>query len=158
MGKKIKIEKLLKEITHIHFFYDEKTHQVKDDLSERIQSITENTFYYIGVTDFVDSYFKNNPDTEWNLSGIYQIGFPYTFPAGGIIDEKTNSVVTVSENHPGLEIRKYLKNRSWYLFVFTKNYCEKTIISFNNSNNCKLLYRGNDKSEERVFCVLSEEK
>ena len=155
MGKKINVERLIKEATHHKFVFNEETEQVEDNLAELLDETTDDTFYYVGISDFVISYFKTYLDTEWNIRAIFQIGFPYSYPASGIIDEN-NIPRRVPVTHPGYKIREYLKDKVWNLFVFTKKKFDKTIIGFNNYNSCKLAYKPDDSSDTFVFFVSDE--
>lgn len=156
MAKKLNIEKLLKEAVHHEFSYNEETQQVDDNLAELLQKTTEDTFYYIGISDFVIAYFQNHRETDWDIHGIFQIGFPYSFPASGILNEENYTLTRVPDSHPGLKIRECLRNQIWNLFVFTKKKYEKTFIGFNNCNDSKLAYKLDDSGETYVFCVTNE--
>lgn len=156
MGKKINVEKLIKEATHHNFVFNEETEQVEDNLAELLNSTDEDTFYYVGINQFVVSYFFEHPDTEWDISAIFQLGFPYLYPAAGVLDTENNTVIKFPDTHPGLKVCDYLNDKTWSLFVFTKKSPEKTIIGFLNTNDSKLAYSVNDRVDKLTFYVSEE--
>lgn len=156
--RKINIEKLLKETINHSFSYNEITDEVEDNLAELLENSKDNTFFYIGVNQFVLSYYKNNSTTEWDICAIFQIGFPYSFPAAGVIHPEEGTIDRYPDDHIGFKIRNALRDEIWSLFVFTKKKYDKAIFGFNNANSSKLSFTRSHTSECTVFAVLNEEQ
>lgn len=156
MGKKINVEKLIKEATHHKFIFNEETEQVEDNLAELLDNTFEDTLYYVGINQFVLSYFFEHHDTEWDISAVFQLGFPYLYPAAGVLDTENNTVIKYPETHPGLKVCDYLNTKTWSLFVFTKKSPDKTVIGFLNTNDSKLAYSVDDRVDKLTFCVSEE--
>lgn len=156
MSKTINVEKLIKEAIHHKFIFNEETQQVEDNLAEFLDNTDEDTYYYVGINQFVVSYFYNHPDTEWDVFGIFQLGFPYLYPASGILNKEKTSIIKIPETYPGLKICNYLNKKTWSLFVFKKKNFEKTVIGFLNTNDSKLAYSINDRVCKDCFCVFEE--
>lgn len=154
MGKKVNIERCLIDTASHSFYLDEATGKIKDNLSELLNKCSTDSFYYVGVSSFVIDFYDENPGTEWNLWGAFQIGFPFMFPGPIIISD--GKMRRVPEEHPGHKIRSFLKDEVWSLFVFVKKDIDSVKISFNNSNDAKLFYRQPSSSEERFFTIPDE--
>ena len=132
---------MLKDVSKREFTYNAQTQLVEDNLSELLNNTSDETFCYIGINQFVETFYLNNQNTEWDIFAIFQLGFPFVFPSGGIIAEGSNSIINVPDTHPGIKIKEFLENKVWSLFVFKKKGFKKTIIGFNNCNDCKLAYK-----------------
>lgn len=156
MGKKINVERLIKKAVYHKFVFNEETEQVEDNLAELLENTSEDTFYYVGINQFVVSYFDNHSDTEWDISAVFQLGFPYIYPAAGVLDTENNSIIRFPDTHPGLKVCDYLNDKTWSLFVFTKKWSEKTIIGFLNTNDSKLSYAVDGRVDKLTFVVQEE--
>lgn len=145
---------MLQEVTKKNFTYNPETCQIEDNLAELLNKTTDDTFYYIGVSQFVTSYFINNPNTTWDIFAVFQIGFPFVFPIAGIVEENSNTLIKIPDNHPGIKVHEILENEIWCLFVFKKGKIQKTIIGLNNCNDSKLAFK---TSSGEGISVLKEE-
>lgn len=96
-----------------------------DNLEKYLEEEKDDTYYYIGVNQFVLDYYKNNPNSEWKIKAILQLGFPYDFLPG-------------DKEHPVLNynfvVWSFLENKKWSLFVFTKRDFSNVVLGFDDNN------------------------
>ncbi|MCQ2588707.1 MAG: hypothetical protein MJ174_11380 [Treponema sp.] len=85
---------------------------------DSLENAKEDTVYFIGLTDMVESYYKQNPNSSWKLKGIFQLGHPFAICAA-VKDPKYEVVVTRAD-------------LQWSLFIFTREEFQKMIIGYNN--------------------------
>ena len=99
---------------------------VSDSLEQYLKEQTDDNFYYVGINQFVIDYYAANPNSEWKLKAILQVGFPFEFadPKCKSENSKFNSFIE----------RNYLKDKKWSIFVFTKEKPKKVIIGFDDRN------------------------
>ena len=64
-----------------------KKTSVTDNLEKYLTEQKETTYYYIGINKFVMDYYMNNPDSEWKIKAILQLGFPFEFADSKAEDE-----------------------------------------------------------------------
>lgn len=131
MGKKINVKNLVREVFKHNIHLDDNN-KVIDDLRKILAESEEDTVCYVGINKFVYDYFDNTDNPEWNLSAVFQIGYPYVFSAGPIMGEH-NTTIDVPEDHPNIEKIRQLFTEQWSLFVFSKNEPNTIFLGFNES-------------------------
>ena len=69
------------KIKNLFNTYDEllKKCSITDNLEQYLKEQKEDTFYYIGINEFVFNYYKDNPKSEWKIKAILQYGFHFEF-------------------------------------------------------------------------------
>lgn len=105
---------------------------VSDSLEEYLSEQTDSIFHYVGINQFVIDYYTANPNSEWKLKAVLQVGFPFAFT-----DPKCNS--EVSKFYSGIE-RIYLEDKKWSIFVFTKEQPTKVTLGFDDRNTYSNLW------------------
>ena len=126
-----------------------KTFSVIDDLQEKLAEQEKTTFYYIGINEFVLDYYRNNPNSEWKIKAILQMGYPFDFANSKSTDEETAYLDNLVKSH--------LENKKWSLFVFTKESFDKVILGFDDKNYfAKLDYINSKKHYDVCDVGLSE--
>lgn len=117
--------------------------EITDDLANLLEEYNGDTFYYIGINHFVTNYYKNNPNSEWKIKAILQIGFPFE--------------VINKENLPKMNIlQNYIKNKKWSIFIFTKQKVPFITIGFDDRNTFSRMTFENERHDFEVKCALEE--
>ena len=98
---------------------------VSDGLENRLAKELGNTFYYVGINEFVLNFYKKSPDTAWKIKAVLQCGFPFEFADPKKKPEKTDVDYLIKE---------HLKNKKWSVFVFTKEPIENVVLGFDDKN------------------------
>ena len=97
----------------------------KDNLEKYLGEEKSDTFYYVGINQFVLDYYKDNPKSEWKIKAVLQLGFPFGFVPAKKEQQISNKCFAV---------KKYFKNKSWSLFIFTKNDISDVVLGFDDRN------------------------
>ena len=117
--------KLLQELKETHkFTFNIEKQKVEDNLYELLQN-SETELVYIGTNQFVLDYYENNPNSEWHIRSIIQLGFPFLFFTDCYKMETLDSALNFIT-------RIMLEKETWSIFIFTKQKPEKIILGFNN--------------------------
>ena len=75
---------LEEEVQIIKSFSDEEIKMIsssenkiicKDNLEKYLEEEKTDTFYYVGINQFVLDYYKDNPKSEWKIKAVLQLGF-----------------------------------------------------------------------------------
>lgn len=114
------------------FSLNTKTNDIEDNLAELLGT-SKDDYYYIGTANLVDNYYKNNPNSEWYIKSIFELGFPFLFFTNVNFDLTAESIYN-------LITRKILDNQYWTLYVFSKQKPEKIIIGFNEHESLAFKY------------------
>lgn len=117
------ILQILKGVENRTFTLNEDMTEIKDNLKELLDSSEEQIVFYVGTSNFVLDYYKNNPKTEWKIKNIFQLGYPYLF-----LESEKN------KDFKKAVTRSILKDQYWMLFEFTKRDFKNVIIGFNDIN------------------------
>lgn len=138
------ILKIIKEVETRKFTFNDDMSDINDNLKEILDSSKEPNVFYVGTSNFVLNYYKNNPSTEWKIKNIFQLGYPYRF----LESEKNKDLQKTIT-------RAILKDKYWMLFEFTKRDFENIIIGFNDINTNRFSFKyyeeeGPVPSEEMV--------
>lgn len=138
-----------KKILNLFNTYDDliKKCSVTDNLKQILKEQKEDTFYYIGINEFVLNYYKENPNSEWKIKAVLQYGFPFEFG-----DAKKSSDSEFSNNL----IRNYLANKKWSLFIFTKKPVTTVTLGFDNRNTYANLENIRNERQADVNCQIAE--
>lgn len=117
--------------------------QVVDNLKEELQNQKEDVFYYVSTNNFIIDYYKNNPNTEWKIQAVLQVGFPFQY-----ITQREDRALTFAEE----ELIKMLKKQKWSIFVFTKKQISEVTIGFDDRNT----YSVQSLEESKLFDYTQE--
>lgn len=117
------ILKILKDVESKTFNLNDEMSDLKDNIKDLLDSSNEQTVFYVGTSNFVLDYYKNNPSTEWKIKNVFQLGYPYLF-----LESESNKDLKKTMT------RAILKDQYWFLFEFTKRDFENVIIGFNDIN------------------------
>lgn len=122
-----KDEEIIKDIKKKWNLYEDelKKASVTDNLEQYLSEQKETTYYYIGINKFVEDYYKNNPNSEWKIKAILQLGFPFEFAEPKIQDD-FEILVNLRQS--------FLKKKKWSLFIFSKESFDKVTIGFDDRN------------------------
>ena len=111
---------------------------VTDSLERNLAEQKGMTFYYIGINQFVLDYYNKNPDSEWKIKAILQMGFPFDF---GETKSEEEEIVFLDNL-----VKHHLKNKKWSLFIFAKEQFDTVILGFDDRNKfAKLDYINSQK-------------
>lgn len=103
-----------------------KKYKVYDNLEKYLTESSSNTFYYVGINQFVIDYYNKNPNTEWKLKAVLQFGFPFDFA-----ESKNENKSSKLDN---FLIKAFLDDKKWSIFVFTKEEVSTVTIGFDDRN------------------------
>lgn len=116
---------LLQDVKNTHNFnLNLETKKIEDNLEELLVN-TENELVYVGTNQFVLDYYEKNPNSEWHIRSIMQLGFPFLFFTDYYNTDTLDSTLNFIT-------RKFLEKRTWSIYIFTKKEPEKIILGFNN--------------------------
>lgn len=117
--------------------------QVVDNLKEELQNQKEDVFYYVSTNNFIIDYYKNNPNTEWKIQAVLQIGFPFQY-----ITQRDDRELSFAEE----ELIRILKKQKWSIFVFTRKPVLEVTIGFDDRNT----YSIQGWTERKLFDYIQE--
>lgn len=120
---------------------------VSDDLSTRLSEEKSDTFFYMGINEFVLKYYAENPNSEWKIKAVLQCGFPFEFS-----DAKKNS----NSNFSDKLLRIHLLNKKWSIFIFTKQPFSVVTLGFDDRNTYANLKNIRNQRQPDVNCQLDE--
>lgn len=120
---------------------------VSDDLSTRLSEEKSDTFFYMGINEFVLKYYAENPNSEWKIKAVLQCGFPFEFS-----DAKKNS----NSNFSDKLIRIHLLNKKWSIFIFTKLPVSTVTLGFDDRNTFANLKNIRNQRQPDVNYQLDE--
>ncbi len=120
---------------------------VSDDLSTRLSEEKSDTFFYMGINEFVLKYYAENPNSEWKIKAVLQCGFPFEFS-----DAKKNS----NSNYSDKLLRIHLLNKKWSIFIFTKQPFSVVTLGFDDRNTYANLKNIRNQRQPDVNCQLDE--
>ena len=106
------------------FLFQDKKYKVYDDLEKYLNEEKSNTFYYVGINQFVIDYYNKNPDSEWKLKSVLQFGYPFDVAK----PKKENASMNFTL------FKDSLIQKKWSIFVFTKEDVSKITIGFDDRN------------------------
>ena len=140
MAKKYNIETFIKDVHHHKIIYNEQKERVEDNLEELLAE-AKNEYCYVGIAGFVHNYFEDHQNTKWKLKAIFHLGFPYSFPYGGVIEGLSVHRLEEPEKHPNARIYENISYEPWFLFIFTTDAVESIFLSFNNNEYIAYKYQ-----------------
>lgn len=120
---------LIKDVENREFYINKNQNGLCDNLQDLLNFTENENVFYVGTNQFVLDYYKDNPNSEWKIKSIFQLGFPFLFLGRGR-DKKEEL------------IRFFLEDEYWSLFVFTKSDFDEVFIGFND------IHRYSFKEEE----------
>lgn len=133
MGKKMRINELLVNVRNErNFSFNYKNNKMEDNLFELLEN-SDGDYTYIGSADLVQNYYKMNPNSEWYIKSIFELGFPFHFYTN------LDNGPTDKANY-NLLIRKQLENQFWSIYIFTKEKPEKINIGFSEHETLAFKY------------------
>lgn len=97
----------------------------KDSLEKYLEEEKSDTFYYVGINQFVLDYYKDNPESEWKIKAVLQLGFPF-----GFVPAKKGQLIS----NNSFAVKEYLENKPWSLFIFTKKEISDVVLGFDDRN------------------------
>ena len=133
MAKKINVEACIKDVHRHKFIYNSEKDRVEDNLAELLEK-SETELCYVGTVPLVHNYFSEHQTSKWKIKAIFHLGFPYTYPFGGVIQKDTATSLEEPEKHPNARIYERLVYQPWYLFVFTTEEIKNIFLGFNNTD------------------------
>ncbi len=144
-GSKNDNEKIIK----LFNIYDDllKKCLITDNLEQCLKEQEEDTFYYIGINEFVLKYYAENPNSEWKIKAVLQCGFPFEF---GETKKYSDS------NFTNIMTNVYLLNKKWSLFIFTKQPVSTVTLGFDDRNTYANLQNIRNQRQFDVDCQLNE--
>ena len=121
---------------------------ISDSLDKYLAEQTDTIFYYVGINKFVMDYYIANPNSEWNLKAILQVGFPFEFADPKCEAEKANLYNKIE--------RVYFEDKKWSIFVFTKEKTSKITIGFDDRNTYSNLWYQKRKNSDFLSDRIEE--
>lgn len=118
---------------------------VSDDLANRLSEEKSDTFYYIGINEFILQYYTENPNSEWKIKAVLQCGFPFGFREA---EKYTDS------NISDLLIKNHLINKKWSIYIFTKQSVSTVTLGFDDRNTYTRLSFERKRHALNVKCAL----
>lgn len=131
MAKKINVEDCIKDVHRHKFIYNSKKDRVEDNLAELLEK-SENELCYVGISSIVHDYFEDHQNSKWKIKAVFHLGFPFSYPFGGVIQKDSVTRLEEPEKHPNAKIYEKIVYAPWYLYVFTTEDISNVFIGFNN--------------------------
>lgn len=140
----MKIETLIEQLLTHEYIWDESTDEIKDNLATQLDNTDDTTYFYVGITKFVEDYYKAETKDKWKLKGIFELGFPINFMLDKTKDLKTNL------------IKASLRNEPLYLYIFSRNPNDEILFGFNNSDVYAFKFIKDSIEEEDPLRIKSD--